>query len=370
MFKRFTLSLILILFCSVLAQAQLTKGTRFLGLSDLSSTYRTPLAVYGGIGGAAASWSNGPDFYVFQFSPQIGSFVSDHVLVGGDLFFNYATFDFDFSQTSIGAIPFVRYYFNPESTSGTYFFGELALGYVHVLSSDEDFGFAPLTLGGGVTHMLAPNIGLDGFVEIQDSDITEDASRALSFGARLNIFLNRQTYYSREAATPGLQTGTMMVGGSSGLLSVGLDGARARSFSVEPQFFYFLNPQLAVGTGLLVGFGSRDDSFLNFSRTDLGLSPQVRYYLNSGERKLFFLGAGLNIDYGRTEIREDPLPSGIIDRVSSETTVDFAVGAGFNSFLARNVALEIGPSIRIDSSIENVRLGIDLGVQVFLNTME
>ncbi|MEL7247720.1 MAG: outer membrane beta-barrel protein, partial [Bacteroidota bacterium] len=208
------------------------------------------------------------------------------------------------------------------------------------------------------------------FVEIRDFDITEDLNRTLSFGARLNIYLNRPTYNSRKSATPGLKAGTMMIGGSSGLLSFDLDDADTRSFSIEPQFFYFLNPQLALGTGLLVGFGRQDNSFINSNSTSLSISPQVRYYLNSDQRNLYFLAMGLNVDYDRMRSESSFFTTGPTEQTFSETTVDFAIGAGLNSFVARNIALEIGPSIRIDPDDRDVRLGIDFGVQVFLNTAE
>ena len=366
MFKRFSLSVLFVFLCFVFAQAQLTKGTRFLGFPTgaTNSSYRTPLAVYGGIGEAAGLFRDGSNIFAFQFSPQVGSFVSDHLLVGSTLYFNNVSFDFENGQTIVGAIPFARYYFNPASTSGTHFYGEVSLGYLTVLNED-DLNATPFTIGAGVTHMLAPNIALDGFARIEDFDITEDLNRTLIFGAGINILMNRETYFSRKSATPGLQAGTMMVGGTTGSLNFGLDGSDARSFSLEPQFFYFLSPQLAVGSGVLMEFTSGSSGTIDFRSTNLGLSPQVRYYLSSGKRNLWFVSGGLNIDYERDKI-EGIIPESTV----TETTADFAIGAGLNSFVSSNVALEIGPSIRIDPSDEDVRFGIDIGVQVFLNTSE
>ncbi|MEL6836156.1 MAG: hypothetical protein AAFP77_24370 [Bacteroidota bacterium] len=368
MFKRFSFSLIFFLLGLSFAQAQLTKGTRLISLSDgaNNSAYRTPLTVYGGLGEVSALFRSGPDAYVFQLAPKFGYFLSDHVLLGGELYFNYTTLAFDNSQTIIGVAPFARYYFNPAATSGTHFFGELSLGYVKVLNEDG-LSFVPLSISGGVTHMLAPNISLDGFVRVQNFDIIDDFSRSLTFGASFNVFLDQEVYDNRKSTTAGIQAGTMMVGGSSGALRFDLDGGNGRSFSIEPQFFYFLNPQFALGTGVLVGFSSRKNEIIDFASTNLGVSPQLRYYLNSDARKLFFVGAGVNIEYDRFTSESSLFPD---SGTSSETMVDFALGAGMSSFVSSNVALEIGPSIRIDPGAPDVRLGIDFGVQVFLNTAE
>ena len=364
MTKRFTLSVLLVFFCFALAQAQLTKGTRFLGTSSGGAgnlLYTTPLAVYGGLGEASYPANDDNNLLILSVSPQAGYFLSDHVLLGSSVLLTFAT-DFDETSTFVGAAPFLRYYFNPESTSGTHFYGQGQIGYTISLD-DTDINATPFSLGLGVTHMLGRGVGLDGFAELRSFDLGTDGSSSISLGASINVFLNDSTYQNRSTASANLQARTLMVGGSGALVDFGLEEEDGSLFAIQPQLFYFVSPQFAVGGGVRMEFSRRDFGGADFTTTNLGFSPQVRYYFDNSGHQLWFISGGININYDRQ--KNDFFGN---DNVFSETTADFAFGAGVNTFLAPNIALEVGPSIRIDTPNEAVRVGVDVGVQAFLRT--
>ena len=363
--KRFTLFLFVSLAFCFTAQAQLTKGTRFIGTGDGgagNALFQTPLSVYGGLGELSVVLSEGDAFFVLQATPDLGYFLSDHVLLGSTIILSSIT-DFEDSFTTVGAVPFVRYYFNPESTSNTYFYGQAQAGFIISLD-DSDFNAYPFALRAGATHLLAPGLGLDTYLQFRDNDLSSDDGSSLTIGATLNLYLNDDMYNNRKSGTANLQRGTLMIGGTGGGIGFGLGDDNSTAITLEPQMFYFLNPQLAIGGGLQIDINRREFSLFKITNTNLGINPQMRYYLGTGLHRLWFIGGGININHNRLKndfFNEDP---------RNETNIDFGIGAGFNSFITPNIALEIGPSLRIDPNNELVRIGLDIGVQAFLNTGE
>ncbi|WP_367392122.1 outer membrane beta-barrel protein [Lewinella sp. LCG006] len=357
--KRFSLFLLLSLALCFTAQAQLTKGTRFLGAAGARGTGN---AVYGGLGQLSTNFGNDITIFGLRVTPDLGYFLSDHVLLGSSIVVSTTT-DFEDSFTSVGAAPFVRYYFNPESTGNTYFYGQAQVGFIAALD-ESDFKTYPFGLQAGVTHFLAPGIGLDAYLQFRDSDLSTDNVSSLGIGATLNIYLNDEMYNNRKSGTASLQRGTLMIGGT-GSASFGLGDNISRGISLVPQLFYFLNPQLAIGGSLQTWFSRSEFSGFQINNTILGISPQMRYYLSTGEHCMWFIGGGLNINHSRAKNDFFGVETSI-----SDTNVGFGLGGGVNSFLTPNIALEIGPSLRINPANETVQIGIDLGVQFFLNTGE
>jgi opacity protein-like surface antigen len=234
-----------------------------------------------------------------------------------------------------------------------------------IASLDEsDFNAYPFGLQAGATHFLAPGIGVDAYLQFRDSDLSNDNVSSLGIGATLNIYLNDEMYNNRKSGTANLQRGTLMIGGTGGA-SFGLGDNNSRGISLAPQMFYFLNPKLAIGGGLQAFFNRNNFSGFQFTTTNLAISPQMRYYLGTGEHRLWFIGGGLNINHSRS--KNSFLGNEIL---VSDTNVGFGLGGGVNSFITPNIALEIGPSLRINPTSESVQIGIDLGVQFFLNTGE
>lgn len=364
MTKRFTISFLFIVFFSITAlHAQLTEGTRFLGTASGgagNTFFRNPLGVHGGLAELSAGFGDN-NLLALRVSPDLGYFISDNVMVGSTVILSVIT-NFDDSFSSVGAIPFLRYYFNP-TAANTYFYGQAQAGFLLSLD-DSDFNSYPFSVGGGITHMLAPGVGLDGFLQLRDFDLGSEGGASLALGAALNIFLNEDQYSNRSSGTANLQTGSVMIGGTGGVINLSVSDNTSTAIALEPQLMYFVTPQLAVGGGLLIEFVNNDFAFGTINSTTLGLSPQVRYYFAEGGHRLWFLTGGIDFNYRRVD--NDFAPGS----ASNETTANFAVGAGLNSFISENVALELGPSLRIDPDFDLVRLGVDLGVQIFLNTAE
>lgn len=363
--QRYTLLFLLSVVLSFTVQAQLTQGTRFLGTASGSAGnafFRTPLSVYGGLGELSLGVFEDDNAFVLRATPDLGYFLSDNVLLGSTFLLSTIT-DFDDSFTTIGFIPFARYYFNPESSSNTFFYGQAQAGFI-LSVDDSDLNAFPFNLGAGATHQLAPGVGLDTYVQLRDFDLSSEGGSSIALGATLNFYLNNEMYTNRQSGTPNMQRGTLMVGGTGGILQFDLEEGGSTAIALEPQLFYFLNPQLAIGAGLQIEFTSVEILQSDFNTTNLGLSPQIRYYFSTGEHRLWFVSGGLNIQYNRFK---NPF---LNDEIFSDTNVDFGLGAGFNSFITPNVALEIGPSLRIDPNQELIRLGFDVGVQAFLRAGE
>ena len=320
--------------------------------------------MYGGLGEASVAFGSGSSLLVLSVSPQAGYFISDNTLVGGTVALSFFT-DFDESSTIVGLSPFVRYCYTPEATNGLHFYGQAEIGYA-VLLNDTDNNFQPLSLGVGATRMLNSSVALDGFLGYRKFDLGSEGSSTLSVGASINMFIDDASYGDRKNASASLQRGDVLIGGTIGALDFGLEEGGGTAFDVRPQLFYFFGPQLAIGGGVRIGFSGNEVANFSFRSTSLGISPQLRYYLSNSGHQLWFLSGGLNIDYTRQRTESDFFG----DQTFTNTGVELAVGGGVNSFITPNVALEIGPSLRYNTEIETVRLGVDVGVQVLLNRGE
>lgn len=170
--------------------------------------------------------------------------------------------------------------------------------------------------------------------------------------------------------------GRMLVGGSLGFSAqtekTKYDGntqtdGKWTSFSLEPQFGYFVIDNLAVGASLDLGLSKwkdEADSDDDYSVTSFEFTPTVRYYL---PQNIFFqgqVGVGTaKYKYGSGNIDEDKY-----------STLSFALAAGYAYFLTDNVAIE--PMIGYGSSSEknkhtdvkhiNNGLFLRVGLQVYL----
>jgi opacity protein-like surface antigen len=372
---RIRTNLLLLLFClfSYTLQAQnFAQGTHYFGTASGGADnifFSSPLVVNGGLGEMSLS-ANDPGFLALVVSPEYGRFVTDRLLVGSGLSFTVLT-DFEDGSSLLGLTPFARYYFG-QADSPWQWFGEARIAYSRQLDSPGTDAFG-LGIRGGATYFLQPNVGLDLSLGYVDNDLSNDRSASLAASAGLRFYVDDAPWRSSISA-PGFGIGTIMVGGSVGQFSIGLNEFQSTGITLQPQLHYFLTDRLAVGTGLEVGHSFRKfRTFVGGSPTEgdirslvLGVSPQLRYYLGeAGTPRRWFLGAGIEVQYENVEV--DPSVFGTTFFGSSEeTSTNFAVGAGLNQFINRKVALEIGPTLRIEPETETVRFGVDLGVQVFL----
>lgn len=172
--------------------------------------------------------------------------------------------------------------------------------------------------------------------------------------------------------------GRMLVGGSVGF-NVSTDkyksngtsvtNGKATSFSLAPQFGYFVINNLAVGAAVDLSLYKWTDEFDNdddYTQTSIALQPFVRYYLPQG---IFFQAqAGIGTSKSKFGNNND----------SKYNTSSFALSAGYALFLTDNVSVEPILGFRIagekdkDSDVKNIDSGIFLrvGFQIYLGNKE
>lgn len=169
--------------------------------------------------------------------------------------------------------------------------------------------------------------------------------------------------------------GRMMIGGSVAFNAVTnkykSDGTtittgKQTSFSLAPQFGYFVIDNLAVGAALELGLSKYkdEDSDYESNSTSIQIQPIVRYYLPQG---IFFQG---QFGFGTGKDKTD---NGNIDEDKYNIT-SWGLSAGYAYFLNDNVSIE--PQLGYggtgykdkDSSGKSIVNGlfIQVGLQVYL----
>jgi outer membrane protein W len=156
--------------------------------------------------------------------------------------------------------------------------------------------------------------------------------------------------------------------GKSGSTEVTI--GKTTSFSLGPQFGYFLIDNLAVGASLSVTtskFKPEDDNDPENSGSELLLAPFVRYYLSQG---IFFQG-----QFGIGSSKEE-FSSGNVTVETKYGLSSIGIGAGYAYFLNDHVAIEplIGYSSvsrkekDSDPEVKEISSGLFLrvGFQVYL----
>jgi opacity protein-like surface antigen len=375
----FTLLVIATLWGS-LAHAQLQRGTRFFSNTlppggASFNAYGTP-SVHSGWGEIALTTSSqegvpGEDRqFSFALAPQYGGFVSDNLLIGGGLIF-FALSDLDGGSASLLSVnPFARYYLNP-GAANNHVYGQIGARYTANLGEGGD-NFWGSDFGIGLTHFLAPGLAFDTYAFYGISDWSETGTGSFGLSVGLNVFFGPEQRKGRSEAASGFSRGSLMIGGTSG--SFGFNSSPTSRFiqlSLRPQVLYFLSEQIALGGGLDFSL-SHTSAFINFTSAEIRLIPQARYYFSAvPKRQQWFAAAGLEI--GRSGVTIEDGGS------FSQNHFGFGLGVGLNYFLSPNIALELGPSLRydfrrnddlLDLDTKRLRLGLDVGLQFFLNKKE
>jgi outer membrane protein len=182
------------------------------------------------------------------------------------------------------------------------------------------------------------------------------------------------------AAFAQFEQGRMLVGGSLGFDtqketdkygSTSQKYGTYTSFSLAPQFGYFIIDNLAVGGTIdlsLSKFKPEDDDVEGRTSTSIEIQPTVRYYLPQG---IFFQGQ-FGIGTQKTKYTEENISEEYKDAITS-----FGVAAGYAFFLNDNIAIEplVGYARRTekekDSSptYKEIYSGLFLrvGIQVYLD---
>lgn len=169
--------------------------------------------------------------------------------------------------------------------------------------------------------------------------------------------------------------GTMMVGGNAGFSSIKYkqkqgstthDDYTMTTFSLAPQFGYFVIDNLAVGGDLNVSLSKYSDEDTDDESKDnsFELRPFVRYYL---PQKIFFHGQ-FGIGSGSTKDEDN--------NKNKYNLTSWNLGVGYAIFITNNIAIE--PMIKYGSNIKNYKdanpdykdintgLSLNVGFQIYL----
>jgi hypothetical protein len=350
--KRFTLFLlVLLLACPWLIQAQLSKGIWYA-----SGSTATELPVASGLAGLyyVDNLGTGNSQFELSLSPEFGYFFSKRLLVGaGAPLYLFSKKD-AFDSNVAGVVPFARYYLNPQSANNHFF-----VNAQFTLLFSRKSNFSRANAGVGMTHFLAPGIGLDAYLAVIAPDFQIRRNTQLGLFTSLNVYLNPEMRGTRKTALPNLQRGTLLIGGTSAGGQFGNTSPRAvvsnlNSLSIAPNLLYFVNSRLALGAALGLKLAGNE----NFSTTLIGLSPRVRYYLNTDQHRLLFLSGAYQYDLLKAKVGENKLDNG---------TSRASLALGLNSFFTSNLALELAPNVNYEFDFELLQVGLDLGIQFFLN---
>ncbi len=255
--------------------------------------------------------------------------------------------------------PFARYYFNPKSANSHFF------AQVSPRANISGSTVIGLDAGVGVTHFLAPGVGLDTYLSYVNTDLSSTGGGSVGLSTGLNILLDRESFANRRTAEPGVGRGSLMIGGTGGIARLAQTGqSNVTAVGISPNVLYFLNDRLALGAGLEMGFARNDSESFTYNVSTIGISPQARYYFARSPRQHWFMALGGDAAF--TSI------TGNVFEGKSKS-YGFDIGAGMNAFLNRNVALEIGPYLQYrtqtfdGNSSSGLRLGLNVGLQFILN---
>ena len=165
-------------------QAQLQQGNIMIG-SDLANLNLT-------LGGGG--------YFTAAISPKVGFFISDNVVIGGQLDFSIATGAGAGTSTSYGVGAFGRYYVNDPKTivlkHGRLFFeGNVGLQGVSLSGGSNTTGLG-IGVGPGYAYFITPNIGLETLLKY--NGIVGFGSQA--YRSNLNLGVGFQIYLPGKKA--------------------------------------------------------------------------------------------------------------------------------------------------------------------------
>jgi outer membrane protein len=151
------------------------------------------------------------------------------------------------------------------------------------------------------------------------------------------------TCFIISGAYAQFEQGTMLIGGDFQLSSITdknksgnttVTNGKTTTFSLAPQFGYFVIDNLAVGGNLdltLSKFKSDDDNGVTSTTTQITIGPFARYYFEPG---IFVQGAlGVGSAKGKSTI-------GSVSNESTFGVTNYSLAAGYAYFLNDHVAVE------------------------------
>jgi opacity protein-like surface antigen len=170
-------SLFIILFLCICWQmnAQIQKGTRTLGGSvGFSSTTATSTTTLTGYPTKESSSSSS----YLSLAPKGGIMLTDNVMVGAEIDFSISGRGGQSSSTTtIGLLPFGRYYF--PAGDKFYVFGEFALGFGSSSNGSASASVTTWHIGPGASYFIKDNIAIEAELNFNSTKY-KDASQAIN----------------------------------------------------------------------------------------------------------------------------------------------------------------------------------------------
>ena len=330
--KHLTFILIFVFFTGIL-KSQISKGSLILD----------------GNAGLGLVFGQGNDIFNIGVAPDFGVFITDNLVLGGQIGFSLTT-SRNTTVTTYQIIPSARYYFGgPTESLKVFLTGELGIMGVSASAfSDTDFQFL---LGGGLDLFLNPNVALEGILAYQN--VFQDGSDQSQFGVNMGFkfFLAKDSPRAKSLNTSAIFAGSLMVGGSGFIGLNSVSGETGFGIAVQPQLGYFFTDNFMAGANVGLSFSS----FSGDSNFSFGLAPKARYYFKSPKGYVApFAGVGLGVIY---------------DTGSDEAFLQALLEGGVDIFITSTVALEAGLSYQILNLGETNSLSalqFVLGFQKFL----
>jgi hypothetical protein len=283
------------LFLSINAQAQIKKGAFIIG-GDV--TYRS----YHILDDSNHLSTLKP--YSFNFSPEIGYFINKNVAVGAKISVdlsnrvwvinssssNYS--DISSKNTDVSFMPFIRYYFNPNSPL-KFFYQLNALGKIYnsreirnqvinnafrsVAANPRIIRILQIDNSIGFDYFITGNIAVESsinYVYYYTQRVNDNSQSPFTAflpkpvfnpEIKMKLFLNADKTNNKVLAEKYLKKGNTTYG-----LTGKLDFSDLY-FNVSPSAGYFLTNKLLIGSFL-------DISFYNNFNFSVGISPEMRFY--------------------------------------------------------------------------------------------
>lgn len=322
--------------------AQIQKGTIYLA----------PVQLRAGAFGTAddklsanVQGDHGTYTYTFALLPTYGYALTDHLtLWGAAKLANTSVSSTSFTQ--MDAQLNARFYVNPAAKNNHLFAEAGGRTYLEFENDNKPlWGYQAMI---GLTHFIDPGVALE--LSAGHQQMEKQGNFVVNSG--FAIYLNRQSDPEQDLETP-IQKGTFVLG--NGLLNLNFLADDNRVMALSPHLSYFLSNRFSAGLSLNyqnVNLGEGDFRVANWV-----IEPQFRYYLMAKNRAGIYASMGGGANITQMSFNE-----------SNSTSSDYFYGAGLgvDAFISRRVALEFGPNLRHYPELKLIRVGLDMGVRMFL----
>jgi len=167
--KKITLILLVLLFTTITANSQITKGNWMFGGDAIIQGYK---------------FKNSEKFnYYAEIFPKAGYFVIDKLVVGSEIgiFINNATFYTSF-------VPFTRYYLlSPEKIINPFIEGGLGLKLINYKSSDKSITEFMYQFKLGTSIFFTNSVGLNVTLNYKKNSFQFDQEISVAFGFQIHL---------------------------------------------------------------------------------------------------------------------------------------------------------------------------------------